>query len=44
MGGRSQDGKLISVLKPTCEKPTFSREAKQYGLEHLVKLSSGLWD
>jgi pilus assembly protein CpaF len=44
MSGRSRDGKLVSALKPTGEKPSFSREAKQYGLDQMVNLSRALWD
>jgi pilus assembly protein CpaF len=44
MSGRNREGKLVSALKPTGEKPTFSKEVKQYGLDHMIKVSGGLWD
>ena len=44
MGGRSQDGKLVSSLQPTGKKPSFAKEVKQFGLEGMVKKSGSLWE
>lgn len=44
MRGRDAEGNLLMSLEPTGTKPTFSAEARGHGLEHLVKLSAGLWD
>lgn len=43
MAGRSQEGKLVSSLKATGNKPSFANEVRQFGLEGMVKKSGALW-
>lgn len=41
--GRSAQGELVSHLELTGESPTFAAEAREQGLESLVRLSEPLW-
>ena len=38
------DGTLIANLQHTGEKPTFSGEPAEHGMEGSITLSSALWD
>jgi pilus assembly protein CpaF len=42
--GRSQNGRLIADLQPVGQKPTFSAEAREYGLDDAIQLTKALWD
>jgi pilus assembly protein CpaF len=43
VSGKNREGKLQSALRPTGEKPSFAGEARQYGLEPMIKQSGALW-
>jgi pilus assembly protein CpaF len=42
--GRAANGRLLADLQPVGQKPSFSAEAKQYGLLDRVRHTRGLWD
>ncbi len=42
--GRTDDGDLIAELLPCGNKPTFSREPYEYGMDDQLKLTRELWD
>ncbi len=42
--GRTAQGQLIAELLPTGEKPLFSKEAAEHGLQNQIRHSAGLWD
>ena len=41
--GRTDDGDLIAELEPCGNKPTFSREPHEYGMDDQLKLTRELW-
>jgi pilus assembly protein CpaF len=43
MAGKSRDGRLLSNLEPTGNKPSFAREVQQYGLSDMVRTTGALW-
>lgn len=42
--GMTRAGKVITELKPVGNRPTFAREAYEYGMEKMVQHSKPLWD
>ena len=42
--GKTEAGRLIADLVPTGEKPTFSGEVAEQGMQERVRLSRPLWD
>ncbi len=42
--GRAANGRLIAELLPTGQKPLFSAEAREYGMDAAIDLTSALWD
>jgi pilus assembly protein CpaF len=41
--GKTPEGRLIAVLEPTGEKPSFCKEPYEQGLERQVRLTEGIW-
>ena len=44
MKGRTPSGDLIADLETVGNKPTFSREPYEYGMDAQVQLTSELWE
>jgi len=44
MRGRAANGRLIADLQPVGQKPSFSGEAKEYGLLESARHTAALWD
>ena len=43
MRGKTRAGKLIADLEPTGERPSFSKEAYEQGMEDRIRLTQDLW-
>ena len=41
--GRAEDGDLLVTLEPTGDLPSFSKEARDFGLEGDIRASGALW-
>jgi pilus assembly protein CpaF len=41
--GNSPDGRLVCDLEPTGRQPAFADEARQYGLEKMIRTTGKLW-
>jgi len=41
--GKTAEGRLIAELEPTGERPTFSREPYEQGLNDRIHLTGGMW-
>lgn len=44
MRGRAANGRLIADLQPVGQKPVFASEAREYGLDDAIQLTTALWD
>jgi pilus assembly protein CpaF len=41
--GKTSDGRLVADLEPTGQKPTFSHEPSEQGLEWMIRQTGALW-
>jgi pilus assembly protein CpaF len=44
MNGRAANGRLLADLQPVGQKPVFSAEAREYGMDDAIQLTAALWD